>query len=94
MKYMNNKNKNSTKSHILNSLLKEWAKDQYFLIYDSKNETINGVPVKELEEKLKQQPKLPDGYVGACYLHDKPLYFKDLKKMKQHELDKHRVWKG
>lgn len=92
---MTNKKRNSQKDPGFVKLSREeLVKLLGTVIYDPETNSLNGVPLEVIETRLAAMPKLPDGYIGTCFICKPPIHFKDSKSMMQHELDRHRVWKG
>jgi hypothetical protein len=87
MKSMNGKKKSLQIDHTLSELLDS-------VIYNPIDNTINGIPVSEIEARLSESPKLPLGYKGACYRHEKVLYFKTFDEMTKHDVEKHDYRRG
>lgn len=70
MKYMKNKKKNSKKDHTSNKPKSIYEEFKNSIIFDFDTQTINGISIQELEDKLIR--RIPNGFYALCYRCDPP----------------------
>lgn len=75
---------------LMKKILPEFAENNH--IYNFERNSINGVYLEVLEDKLRHQPKLPRGIKAWCHICNTG--FKSIDDMNNHIRDGHRIFKG
>ena len=58
-------------------------------IYRVEDNSLNGIPIDEIEQRLGKNPQLPNGMRGACWVCVPAKYFKTFDELTKHAQERH-----